>query len=134
MAYHSMTRLEKHSWFDRFGVSIGRALICVLVALILFYGKFELLRFQDWRYYAAVCCALPFVFTAFKDSPIDGALASFSYPIYLAHYVIISLYSPLRHFVPPWAKIYAVVGLTLPLCLVVMKFDASIQSRFKKVI
>jgi len=134
LAYHSMTWFEKHGWFNRFGVSIGRILACLLVLQIVFYSGNKLLHFQDWRYYAAVWCSLPFVFSAFKNSFIDGAFASLSYPIYLAHYVIISLYSPLRHFVPPQATIYAVVFLSFLLCLVVLRFDASIQSRFKRIV
>jgi hypothetical protein len=103
----------------------------LLALLIIFYAQIDLLRFQDWRYYVAVGLALPFIFTAFETSPGDSALAAWSYPIYLAHAVIIGISPPFRHFVSSSLRAYVILFLTLVLCFIVLRLDKRIQLRFK---
>jgi peptidoglycan/LPS O-acetylase OafA/YrhL len=131
-AYHLMTWLEKRPWFQAAARPVGHGLVALLVLAIVFYDQDGILRYQDWRYYTAVGVALPFLFTAFRGSPFDSALASLSYPLYLAHWVVLSLYPPLRHFVPGSAQIYAVVALSVLLSVAAVHWDAKIQARFKR--
>jgi peptidoglycan/LPS O-acetylase OafA/YrhL len=133
-AYHLLAWLEPQAWFARMAVPIGRGLLVLVGWLILFYTQADLLRFEDWRYFAVIGLALPFLFAAFKDSAADAILAGFSYPLYLAHWVILSWYAPLRHFIPPAAKVYVVLFLALGLCGFVQWLDKKIQRRFKRAV
>ncbi|HKB90078.1 MAG TPA: acyltransferase [Opitutaceae bacterium] len=131
-AFHLMAWLEKQNWFARTAFLVGRALVVLLVLLIVFYAHTEILRFQDWRYYTVVGLSLPFIFAAFKDSGFDAALGAWSYPIYLAHWVIRAIEPPLRHFVPLSSRVYIILLLTLLLCFAVLQADKKIQHRFKR--
>ena len=130
-AYHLLTRLEPLPQFAKWAGPIGWILTAVTVGAVLFYSAAGLLRFQDWRYYAFIGLALPFIFTASKRNRVDGSLAAWSYPVYLAHAVILTLYAPLRHFVPGEFKAYAVLILTFALSAIVIHFDRKLQHRFK---
>ena len=134
LAYHLMIRLEKETWFARAAVPAGRVLAALLVLLIVFYARSGLFRFQDWRYYTTVGLSLPFLFAAFKTSGFDAALGAWSYPIYLAHWVVLAIRPPFRHFIPPAGMVGFILLLTLLLCLAVLRVDRSIQRRFKRVV
>lgn len=133
-AYHVMVWLEKKDWFTRTAIPTGRVLTVLLVLLIVSYQQIDLLRFQDWRYYTLIGLSLPFVFTAFKASRFDAALAAWSYPVYLAHWVIRTMRPTFRHFAPPSANIYLILGLTLILSYLVMQADTKIQRHFKRAV
>jgi peptidoglycan/LPS O-acetylase OafA/YrhL len=133
-AHHLMVYLEKGEWFARAALPIGRGLAILLVLLIAFYIQSGIFHFQDWRYYTVVGLSLPFLFSAFKRSAFDAALAAWSYPIYLAHWVIRAISPPFRHFVPEAGAIYVNLGLTLALSFVVLRIDRKIQHRFKHIV
>ena len=132
LSYHLMTWLERRGWFALQTQVIGSISLAAIGMIILFYQEFHALQFQDWRYYGLVGLGMPWIFTAFKDSRFDNALAAWSYPLYLGHAVILSLYSPLRHFVPDGQRVYVVVALTVLLSKVVLVLDKRVQLRFKR--
>ena len=103
----------------------------MLGILIVGYHQSGFLRFQDWRFYLLFALALPFVFFAFQKNKADAAIASWSYPLYLSHALVLSLYAPLRHFVPDSLKIHLVLMVSLGLSALVLWWDHKIQSRYK---
>jgi peptidoglycan/LPS O-acetylase OafA/YrhL len=130
-AYHLLVWLKRQREFARVASPLGRTLCVLLLLLIAFYAQAGILEFQDWRYYTAVGLSLPFIFTAFQKSAFDASLAGWSYPLYLAHWVIVSLWSPFRHVVPASGVGPVVLVLALLLCWAVMRVDDKIQYRYK---
>jgi peptidoglycan/LPS O-acetylase OafA/YrhL len=132
MAYHLLAFMRDKAWFKACAIPTGWALAGLLILLITNYITLNWLTFQDWRYYTLFALSLPFVFTATKDTAWDNTLGAWSYPVYLGHCAIISLYAPLRHFVPPAATVYAVLLLTAAVVFPALYFDEKIQRRFKR--
>ena len=132
MAYHLLALIQDRPWFRQWAVPAGWFLTGLLVLTIMLYRDQPWLKFQDWRYYTLLSLALPAIFTATKAVAWDNAIGAWSYPVYLGHCAIISLYAPLRHFVPAGATVYAVLLLTAALTLAVLHLDNKIQRRFKR--
>ncbi len=134
MAWHAYTWLQTCSWFGSFGKRLGWVLTATLCALILFYTQLGWLHFDDPVYFILLGAALPFIFAATRESPVDASLAAWSYPIYLAHWVVISFSTPLRHFIAKPHQIYVVLAGTLVLSYVAIRADRLVQRRFKRAI
>lgn len=132
LAWHLNVRLAKETWFTRLAPLAGRLLVVLLGALIVFYADLGVLGSQDWLYYSVVGLSLPFIFTALKHSRIDNRIAAWSYPIYLAHGVVLALAPPFRHFVSGPQMVYLVLALTVLLSFAVLHLDEIIQRRFKR--
>lgn len=132
LSYHLLERLRGQAWFRRSARPAGRLLLVGLLAWIATFEQSGLLGFQSAVYYLAVALSLPFLFETFGNSRADAALAAWSYPIYLAHWVVFQAYAPLRHFIPEAGKPYVVLALTAVLCGAVLSVDKSIRKRFKR--
>lgn len=130
--HHLLLALRGQSWFRRHARAIGTVGCVALCTLILFYQQLGWMDFQDWRYYALLAVWLPFVFEALGQNKWDARIAAWSYPLYLGHAVVLSLYAPLRHFVPEAAQVHLVIAASLALVLVTVRFDHRIQRRFKR--
>jgi peptidoglycan/LPS O-acetylase OafA/YrhL len=76
---------------------------------------------------------LPYLFELTRSSKVDRAIASWSYPIYLVHALVLMTYAPLRHYVPQEYYSLAVLSLTLAGSLLAVRLDAWIETRLKRV-
>ena len=132
LSYHLMTALMPLQQFRSRASTAGWMLLALLCIIIPFYVQWPLLSFQDWRFYLLVGLSMPFIFHASRRSRMDNHIAAWTYPSYLGHAVILSAYTPLRHFIPDDMKIYAVLALTAGLVFPLIHFDEKIQARFKK--
>ncbi len=63
---------------------------------------------------------------------MDRSVGEYSYSIYLCHTVILSLWAPLRHFIPETLKIYILILMCLVLCTFVIKIDEKIQFSLRR--
>lgn len=101
------------------------------MVIIAFYEKSIFLTNQDWRYYVLFTLSIPFIFQATKNNKIDRSIGEYSYPIYLCHGVLLSIWAPLRHFIPNFLTIYILLILCLITCSLVLIIDRKIQNQFK---
>jgi peptidoglycan/LPS O-acetylase OafA/YrhL len=58
--------------------------------------------------YILITLAVPAVFALTKNWRWERQIGELSYPVYLVHGGILSIYSPFRHFVPEEGKVYVV--------------------------
>ena len=75
---------------------------------------------------------LPLVFSLTRNSKADARNGEWSYPIYLAHWIAISLSTPLKRFITESETPYAIKTVTLILSYMAIQFDTHIQMRFKR--
>ena len=132
LAYHLMVALERHNWFSAWAPIAGWAVIAAIVALIAVYGWLPFMVFNDWRAFVGFGLAFPFVFSASRSSPFDQALGAYSYPLYLTHAAIATVYAPLRHLIPEPAKIYVITVASIAASCVLLRVDGRLQRRFKR--
>ena len=113
-AYHLMGALrERRAWFSAWGPVMGWGVTGGVVIVIAVYGWLPFLVFDDWRAFVAFGLALPFIFAASRSSRFDQALGAYSYPLYLTHSALATVYAPLWHLIPESAKIYAITVASL---------------------
>jgi peptidoglycan/LPS O-acetylase OafA/YrhL len=93
---------------------INVAVWVLMVGLLLFASEVFSIRSYTVLYILLVA-AMPSVFELTKDWKWDRAIGEFSYPVYLIHCAILTVYSPLRHFIPDNFKLYAVMSATIVL-------------------
>ena len=71
--------------------------------------------------FLALCLLIPLFFIATKANPVDKFCGELSYPIYLCHYLTLSLMSNWVAFVPNWLQgVYYAAGalaVAVPICL-----------------
>ena len=134
ISYCLLSRLNQWPMFDRWAVPLGSVVCILMPVLIIVYYMIPELRFQDWRYYVLLWLSLPFIFESSKRWGIDARFAALSYPLYLSHWVVLSVYAPLRHYIPDNAKIYFVIGASVAMSLAALAFDKKVQLRFKRVV
>jgi peptidoglycan/LPS O-acetylase OafA/YrhL len=81
----------------------------------------------NWVLYVFVALSIPFLFSATKDSKLDGFIGEFSYPVYLIHPAIIEL--EFQHVrVPPAVHYVSVVtGVLLVSYLMIVIIDRPIN-------
>lgn len=123
--------LHDNNFFARQNSKIGITVLTILVVIIIFYQNSNFLTIQDWRYYLIFTFSIPFIFEATKNNKMDRLIGEYFYPLYLCHGALLSIWSPLRHFIPEFLKIYILLILCLIICNVVLKIDKKIQNHFK---
>lgn len=132
MAHHLYEAIQTHCWFKKYGQRIGMILLLALLLVIVNYQNSKILAVQDWRYYLCFAATLPFIFELTRLSKLDRSIGEYSYPLYLSHVVMLSLWAPMRHFVPEGLKIYFLLLLCLVVCSLALKIDNRIQGTFKR--
>lgn len=130
--YFVWKHLRGKKWFSTSAQKHGWTCAVALSLFILCYDRLGWMAFQDWRYYLMFTLAVPFVFEGLKKDRADSAIAEWSYPLYLAHAVVLSLYAPFRHFIPDDLKVHVVLVASAVLVLLCLKIDAKIQKKFKR--
>lgn len=58
-----------------------------------------------WTYYASALIGLPCLFQLTRNIKIDNAVADFSYPIYLIHWIVIVFYDSIYGDMGDWAAV-----------------------------
>lgn len=132
MAHHLFDRWNRSGAYQRHAPAIGWGLVILLTAAIITYAEFGLFHSRGWLFHTIFALSLPFVFSATRQNRSDAWLAGWSYPLYLGHSVVLSLYAPIRHFVPETLKTPAVLLLSILIAIPVMFLDGRIQKRFKR--
>lgn len=91
------------------GRSLGAVALAFAVAVIL-CRVVAIVTGRDWKVtaitFATLSFGLPFIFLASKDGPIDRYLGELSYPVYVAHVLVLSALGA-------WASIPACIAVTL---------------------
>jgi peptidoglycan/LPS O-acetylase OafA/YrhL len=121
------------AWFgaDTFGLLrakfAGWLAWMVLVAVVVWGSVFF-----NWQLvgvlYALFALLVGPVFMLTKDWGWDRAIGELSYPVYLIHWGLLSVYAPLRHIVPESAKVYFIVVASVLLSLVFLQLESRIKS------
>ncbi|HVJ69226.1 MAG TPA: acyltransferase [Caulifigura sp.] len=111
-------------------VAVLTAVWCLTICA---YANLGLVYDDHWFMEGAFVVLLPYVFELTKSSRIDRAFAEWSYPIYLVHCLVLTVYAPLRHFVPPTYYSLVVLGLSLAGSAIAVRFDRWIEHRLKRV-
>lgn len=92
----------------------------VILLICVIFGD----KIFDWHsiviLYGAFVALIGPVFCLTKNWAWDRAIGELSYPIYLVHWGLLSVYSPLRHFIPEGLKPYFVVCVSIVLSLVLL--------------
>jgi len=68
------------------------------------------------------------VFMLTKNWGWDRAVGELSYPVYLIHWGLLSVYAPLRHIVPESAKVYFIAVASVLLSLVFLQLESRLKS------
>jgi peptidoglycan/LPS O-acetylase OafA/YrhL len=91
------------------GRSLGAVALAFIVAVILCRAV-AMVEGPDWKItavtFATLSIGLPFIFLASKDGPIDRFLGELSYPVYIAHVLVLNALGA-------WASIPICVVVTL---------------------
>lgn len=98
----------------------------ILIACIVWGGVFFTWASISGLYTAFALLIGP-VFLLTKDWAWDRAIGELSYPIYLVHWGLLSIYSPLRHIVPEGAEVYVVVVASVVLSILLIRLESSIK-------
>jgi peptidoglycan/LPS O-acetylase OafA/YrhL len=69
------------------------------------------------------------VFLLTKDWGWDRAIGELSYPVYLIHWGLLSVYAPLRHIVPESAKVYFIAVASVLLSLAFLQLESRVRNR-----
>ena len=102
---------------------------CVLAAC---YANIGLTFEQRWIVEVPLMLLLPYIFELTRSSSLDRALSAWSYPIYLVHSLVLTTYTPLRHFIPLEYYSLAALGLTLAGSAIAVRFDEWVDARLKR--
>lgn len=104
-----------------------------LVALLLFASHIFTVHSYTFLYVLLALAVAP-VFELSKDWKWDRLVGELSYPVYLIHAAILTVYAPLRHFVPEQSKLYAITALTLILSASAVFIEARWQSSLRSLL
>lgn len=103
----------------------------LLAAAICLSGNLGLTYDTRWFLIVPFATLIPWVFALCRNNHWDRALGEWSYPLYLTHAVVESLYTPARHFVPAGWKAEAILGASVALSGVAILLDRQISARLK---
>lgn len=100
---------------------IGYALLLCLVTAIVCYNELKIEdTLKNYTFYAIFLCSLPFIFHAFKHNTIDRFIGELSFPIYIIHILIVSLFR--NYFFSQPDRIiyygYTVIGISVILAII----------------
>ena len=77
--------------------------------------------------------ALPFVFVAFRTSPVDKAIGDLSYPLYICHVLVISVVTRLASPQAVWLMAASALAVSIALLLAIERpLDAWRQRRIAR--
>lgn len=108
--------------------SVGWLCWGVLVACVTFGDPLFGQGSVGLLYAACVACIGP-VFHLTKDWWWDRAVGELSYPLYLVHWGILTVYAPLRHIVPSELAVYFVAGASIVLSLLLLRLEGMVRQR-----
>ncbi|MBF0245103.1 MAG: acyltransferase, partial [Planctomycetes bacterium] len=89
-------KMHRSGLAERFSPWAIRAVSCAFVMLLLFY---QYLTKVEWFIYPLAVISLPFVFYLSKDSHLDRKIGNLSYPVYLVHFLAITLIGPVLWYI-----------------------------------
>ncbi len=69
------------------------------------------------------------VFALTKNWAWDRAIGELSYPVYLVHGGLLSIYAPLRHIVPNSAKVYVIAMASIVLSILLLQIESRMKRR-----
>lgn len=81
-----------------------------------------------WLLYTLFAVLIGPVFSLTKNWGWDRAIGELSYPVYLIHWGLLSVYAPLRHVVPDSAKVYFITFVSIVLSLMFLHLEERIKS------
>lgn len=108
IAYFLLNKVRNTSWFQN--KTIGTLLMSAIILFTIFYGNmpdtlyvlpskflmfnngFFIFTFKFWIYISLLFVATPFIFYTTKSNKWDRFIGEFSYPIYIAHMLVIFIY------------------------------------------
>ncbi|QSV55455.1 MAG: acyltransferase [Dolichospermum sp. UKL201] len=131
LSFHLYEIFKNKSWFLSHAKKIGYVVISLVVFIVLNYNKLTFLGGQDWRYYLVFVLSIPFIFHLTQHNKTDRLIGEYSYPLYLSHSVLLSVYSPLRHFIPENYKVYFVLLFSVLISTLVIEIDKKLQASLK---
>ena len=104
-----------------------------MVGVLLFASEIFSIRSYTILYILLIV-AMPSVFELTKGWTWDRAIGEFSYPVYLIHCAILTVYSPFRHFIEDDFRLYAVMGATIVLSACGLVVERMIHAGLKRCI
>jgi peptidoglycan/LPS O-acetylase OafA/YrhL len=103
-----------------------RTALILLTTLLLygvcFYQRTGFYNIKYWAFIFLVAFSLPFIFGYFKNSKIDRFIGELSYPIYMTHFICISLALKfVNSSYTPYYVVLSATGLSILLVFLVIK-------------
>ena len=103
-----------------------------VAALVVSASVFRFVPVSADFFVVALALAVPVTFAASKASSWDRKIGELSFPLYLSHHAVLSLYAPVRHFVSDGWRSEVVLAASLMLSFVALYGDSKLEARFKK--
>jgi peptidoglycan/LPS O-acetylase OafA/YrhL len=104
-----------------------------LTVLILFASRIFDIHSYTILYVLFALAVAP-IFELSKNWKWDRLVGELSYPVYLVHASILTVYAPLRHFIPEDSKIYWITAGTLVLSMAAVSIEARWQAAFRSAV
>lgn len=99
------------------------------ICLTLFYSAvpfptvyFRFIHLNDWIYYLGMFFSLPFIFILSEESVVDSLLGELSYPIYISHFLVISVIQSIAPKIQETVFLASVLIFTFFFSVILVKF------------
>lgn len=123
-----------HRYADRIAAAATpfRVALSVYVLAAVFYADLGL-RYEHRAFLLVpFLLCLPGFFAATRESRLDRRIGEWSYPIFLSHWVALSLFAPVRHVASESWRPEAILAATLVLSWAGVRTDRWAESRLKR--
>lgn len=114
VAYQWYKKIEYKAISNKVGAGL---LVLCLFSLFIFNEIALKDELKNTVFYIFCLCSLPFIFMAFKNSPIDRYIGELSFSIYISHHILISLFRGYFFGKPELIPYY---GYTVLLCSILL--------------